>query len=466
MVISASWISRMDDGHDALNLRGVSTVLALAGFLKNYSLWAKDIVFVISDGYLEGMHAWLSAFHGNAQSNLHVQPLGLSSGIIWTALNIDYPGHSFSHLGVFYEGCNGRLPNQDLQNSYHRIALSNGVPVTVHDHVETPDHKLPPLFDQLPATVKHEIKEYRQRAKNILRHVGYQVRGRPSGVHGLYHQFRIDAITLFAVPAMGPHGFHSIGRVIESTLRTMNNLIERLHASFFFFILTTPDRFLKIGNYLPSALLISVAMMFGGLKAWNDTSLPSAIETKTKDTKHVQPKRKRRILNVLALMAYTHLLGALLFWLLTSTWYLNRSPLVSVATFVVIVSSVVPISRQLSDDAKDSLLSLSLKSFNLCTASTVVSITAVLNFSLASALALLLGIPLSISSPSDPAASLMKRIIKYVPYGVLALGWLFLAPVEVEQALWDWTFLSVWFAPFVCIVYVPLVLQAGLVCLL
>lgn len=25
-------------------------------------------------------------------------------------------------------------------------------------------------------------------------------------------RFRIDAITLFAVPATGPHGFHAIGR--------------------------------------------------------------------------------------------------------------------------------------------------------------------------------------------------------------------------------------------------------------
>jgi len=131
----------------------------------------------------------------------------LSSGIIWTALNIDYPGHSFSHLGIFYgeifgypsslsvyesriEGCNGRLPNQDLQNSFHRIALSNGVPVTVYDHVDTADHnKLPPLFNQFSGNVKKELEEYQQRAKNILRHVGYQARGRPSGVHGLYHQY-------------------------------------------------------------------------------------------------------------------------------------------------------------------------------------------------------------------------------------------------------------------------------------
>ncbi len=257
----------------------------------------------------------------------------------------------------------------------------------------------------------------------------------------------------------------------------MNNLIERLHASFFFFILTAPDRFLKIGSYLPSALLISVAMMFGGLKAWNDAFLPTAKEIK--DTKHIQLKT-REVLSVLIIMAYTHIFGALLFWFLTSNWYLNKShvrpfmivfglvftipQMISAATFAAMALSVVPIARQFSD-ANASPLPLSLKSFNLCMASTVVSITAMLNFSLASILALLLGIPLSISSPSKPAASLTKRVINFVPYAVLALGWLFLA-IEVEQALWHWNILSVWFAPFVCIVYMPLVLQAGLVSLL
>lgn len=31
--------------------------------------------------------------------------LQLTSGVIWTALNIDYPGHSFSHLGIFWGEC-------------------------------------------------------------------------------------------------------------------------------------------------------------------------------------------------------------------------------------------------------------------------------------------------------------------------------------------------------------------------
>jgi hypothetical protein len=33
---------------------------------------------------------------------LEAQRLELTSGVIWTALNIDYPGHSFSHIGLFF----------------------------------------------------------------------------------------------------------------------------------------------------------------------------------------------------------------------------------------------------------------------------------------------------------------------------------------------------------------------------
>jgi glycosylphosphatidylinositol transamidase len=36
MVISASWLSLIEGGEGTLNLRGVATVLALAGFLKRW----------------------------------------------------------------------------------------------------------------------------------------------------------------------------------------------------------------------------------------------------------------------------------------------------------------------------------------------------------------------------------------------------------------------------------------------
>ena len=85
-VISASWLSRTGDGDGTLNLRGVATVLSLATFLNRqshppppfipptnflleYSFWSKDLIFVISDGYMEGMQAWASAYHAHSQSS-------------------------------------------------------------------------------------------------------------------------------------------------------------------------------------------------------------------------------------------------------------------------------------------------------------------------------------------------------------------------------------------------------------
>lgn len=85
-MISASRLSRTGEGDGTLNLRGISTVLSLASFLKgeyiscstelqlistseDYSLWAKDIIFVISDGYLDGMQAWITTYHGLEQNS-------------------------------------------------------------------------------------------------------------------------------------------------------------------------------------------------------------------------------------------------------------------------------------------------------------------------------------------------------------------------------------------------------------
>lgn len=142
-------------------------------------------------------------------TDLNAEPLELASGVIWTALNVDYPSHSFSHLGLFFgkhfpkkpneflltsypEGLNGRLPNQDLMNSVQRIARFTGqVPVTVYDHLEWRESSAQPSeFAFLPTSLRHspKFKDFNNQAKNILRHIGYQARGRASGVHGLFHQ--------------------------------------------------------------------------------------------------------------------------------------------------------------------------------------------------------------------------------------------------------------------------------------
>ena len=122
IILSANWISK--DGGP--NLRGVATALALGDYLKGMSssfdirrelisgqnYWAFDIVIVIGEGYLEGLENFMQSYHS------------LFSGIIWTGLNVDYPGHSFSHLGLFY----GKFicsPITDKANICQRVRMDD-----------------------------------------------------------------------------------------------------------------------------------------------------------------------------------------------------------------------------------------------------------------------------------------------------------------------------------------------------
>ena len=60
--------------------------------------------------------------------------------------------------------------------------------------------------------------------------------------------------------------------VAESTLRTCNNLLERLHASFFFYLMTGPGTFLQIGFYLPPAVILGISLTVMGLAQWTDAA--------------------------------------------------------------------------------------------------------------------------------------------------------------------------------------------------
>ncbi|ORY26329.1 Gaa1-like protein [Naematelia encephala] len=236
ILLSANWVSR--DG--TANLRGVAMLLAMGEFLRGQNHWAFDLVLVVGEGYLEGLEDFMSAYRG------------LFPGVIWTALNIDYPGHSFSHLGIFYEGVNGRLPNQDLINTVSHVARwAGGVPPRLHNIPDDPHPDTP-------------LGRYKLAAKHLWEHFRHAALGRPSAAHGVLAKHRIDSATLYCSPATGPHGFHTLGRTLESTLRSLNNLLERLHASYFFYLLPRPGKFLPVGHYLPSAIILGASITIAG----------------------------------------------------------------------------------------------------------------------------------------------------------------------------------------------------------
>jgi len=80
-------------------------------------------------------------------------------------------------------------------NSFRIISYTAGVPVVLYDHIEPSEYPgRSQLADILPRWLPKSlldvpfVLEYVYRARNILRHFGYQARGKASGVHGLLHQ--------------------------------------------------------------------------------------------------------------------------------------------------------------------------------------------------------------------------------------------------------------------------------------
>ena len=100
------------------------------------------------------------------------------------------------------EGLNGRLPNQDLINSFRMISEhTGGVPVVLYDHLDPRQSKVdsermqltPSWFPNFLRT-QPEVMEYSMRARNIARQMKHQAFGKGSGVHGLYHR----CVTVFS----------------------------------------------------------------------------------------------------------------------------------------------------------------------------------------------------------------------------------------------------------------------------
>jgi GPI-anchor transamidase subunit GAA1 len=95
--------------------------------------------------------------------------------------------------------------------------------------------------------------------------------------------------------------------------------------------MTGPTTFLKIGSFLPGAVLVSVAMMFAGLYEWvNAAWVPDDAPTEKTmlklDTINAQEKprwvkRRRPMLPALGILIATHVLGLALFSVITTSFF-------------------------------------------------------------------------------------------------------------------------------------------------
>jgi glycosylphosphatidylinositol transamidase len=237
---------------------------------------------------------------------------------------IDYPfDHRFESIHIVYDGINGQLPNLDLLNTVVSIASGQmGIGVTLQQ-------------------MWHHSDSYKDRLQTMLRGMLNQGLGHASGPHSSFIPYHVDAITLQPF-GEGWQDEMAMGRVIESTFRSLNNLLEHLHQSFFFYLLMESTRFVSIGTYLPSAMLIAANFTIMAIFVWIKSGSPpntaskvaSTIETAEKsaplalvqdgDSKVWVPEeiitvRERELFLPLAVVAGTQFLGVLPLYIFNHT---------------------------------------------------------------------------------------------------------------------------------------------------
>ena len=250
--------NRVSSAEDIANL---ALFLGLANYFSRQNYWARDILFIMTSHDSIGVQAWLQEYLGKSDNSyiLKSQSLQFHPGNILGMVSIRIQSEMFNLVRVKTEGVNGMLPNLDLVNTISIVAgRSLGLPTNFK-----------------PIRYLH----YRELLYNTLYMAWNQVLGAPTGPHGPFLHYGIQGLTLeAATDDTVDHTFAfspiDLGNLVESYMRSLNNLLETLHQSFNFYLLPGNDRYISIGIYIPPLMCILVPLFIKAIILWIDYLYP------------------------------------------------------------------------------------------------------------------------------------------------------------------------------------------------
>ncbi|KAJ2409240.1 Glycosyl phosphatidyl inositol protein transamidase complex subunit [Coemansia sp. RSA 2530] len=482
LLIAASWTT----SSNATNVNAIRLMAGLAKYASKQVYWAKDIIFLVTDGGEHGVETWLKSYHGGG--GLYVR-----SGIIQAAVCLELPpAKSYAGMGLFFEGKSGQLPNLDLVNIVQYISRVERIPAYLHGMVDAPRSST-------------WLEKYKRSAQLLLRQVSSLAIGKSVGVHAPFLRYRIDALTLSgivrptdpvsleylstgAAPVMPtPFTIRSIGRTVESTLRSLNNLLEHFHQSFFFYILPANEKYISIGDYIPAAGLMVASLLFQAMHLWwmqgSDDMRSDNPETRIDRINAYYAFLRRTLPNTIGIIARVHLLGVILLIApiavpyavltnTTSTAYVFTMALASVSMVLHISDTYWIESVRRMVDWKQ------LKAVVELYVAVVVGCLSVMNFSLAVVLFGVTGLPLVLTRVWTSATKIhrianvcMLLLASPVCTLVLSRAALGLSPLDFTSSpfrmfLGDFYHFGNLAYPLVCLVYWPVNLLCMIVALM
>lgn len=280
------------------NNQAVGLLLGLAQYFRNQIYWAKDIIFLVNEHDLIGMQAWLEGYHHTNTTGMSWSPLQGRGGSIQAALSLELSSDVITSLDLVLEGLNGQLPNLDLANLFYAFCQKIGVLCTIQGKLQRND------WDS--------VSGYSHAVQTMMLMVMKQASGRPWGDHGLFLRYHIEAATIKGVNSFRQYKTDAttIGRLLEGMYRKLNNLLERLHQSYFFYLMPSLSHFVSIGYYMPAFGLLAVILLLRALDLWVQLNTPpSTTEDGVADIDQSSPG----VLSVLTPLVISHLTGVALY---------------------------------------------------------------------------------------------------------------------------------------------------------
>lgn len=230
----------------------VGMILGVAQYLTHQNWMAKDYVFVLANssaglGHWVDNYMYYEARAGNPQA----------------AINLEVPRRTTTpSLTIGLHGFNGQLPNLDMLNALGKILGYSGL-----------SSQYITLYDK-PTGVREKILNFLDTKLNVPPTLSSfmidQAIGVPTGDHAYFNRYRIDSITIRMgdLPVVSKYSNRyktptqsNVVYGVVGLIRSLNNLLEHLHQSFYFYILTNQHRYLSIAEYSVSIGLIVVPLL-------------------------------------------------------------------------------------------------------------------------------------------------------------------------------------------------------------
>ncbi|KAJ8272604.1 hypothetical protein GJAV_G00091200 [Gymnothorax javanicus] len=275
------------------NNQAVGLLLGLAQYFRGQIYWAKDIIFLVNEHDLIGMQAWLEGYHHTNTTGMSWTPLHGRAGSIQAALSLELSSDVITSLDLVLEGLNGQLPNLDLANLFYAFCQKIGVLCTIQGKLQRND------WDS--------VSGYNHAVQTMMLMVLKQASGRPWGDHGLFLRYHIEAVTVHGINSFRQYKTDAttVGKLLEGMFRKLNNLLERLHQSYFFYLLPSLTRFVSIGYYMPAFVhALDLWVQLGTLATGMEDGLAEGEQASSTG-----------VLSILTPVVISHLTGAALFML-------------------------------------------------------------------------------------------------------------------------------------------------------